>query len=336
MASMVLLAPLMLAAASDAGAQDVFLGCTGTGNEPSELYRIDSLTGSATLLGAMGVRGCSALAFDVSTGILYAAAEPLDSGQSFLWQVEPATGATSPVGATGIEELITITAKISDIAFRSDGTLFAFLQPDPFLATLDVSTGRASVVGFSDIEGRSGNALSFDGAGRLLHADNADLNQLEPDTGMPTPIATLTLPDVPCPGGVVAGGRISAMDVTAEGVLYGVLNCGSGPRASPIYLVTIDPASGVITNVGTSVDGLDGLAIRKGRPGDANCDERITAPDLTAVLEVIGTGVRAPCGGDDANGDGVVDEQDLTLIIAAIFADSLDPPLQVPSPGRSS
>jgi hypothetical protein len=54
--------------------------------------------------------------------------------------------------------------------------------------------------------------------------------------------------------------------------------------------------------------------------GDANCDGVLTAADLPAVVQVIGTGVRVPCGRDDANGDGTVDRSDVDALIGLIFA----------------
>jgi hypothetical protein len=54
--------------------------------------------------------------------------------------------------------------------------------------------------------------------------------------------------------------------------------------------------------------------------GDANCDGRTTAADLTAVITLMGAGARAPCGRDDADGDGVLSAADLDAIVSLIFA----------------
>jgi hypothetical protein len=52
------------------------------------------------------------------------------------------------------------------------------------------------------------------------------------------------------------------------------------------------------------------------RRGDANCDAKVTAADITALLQVIGSPPR--CGAD-ANGDGKVDAQDLLVTIDDLF-----------------
>ena len=52
-------------------------------------------------------------------------------------------------------------------------------------------------------------------------------------------------------------------------------------------------------------------------PGDANRDGSITAADVLAVEDALGV-VPPPCG-TDVNGDGVVDESDVTAILEALF-----------------
>ncbi len=55
-----------------------------------------------------------------------------------------------------------------------------------------------------------------------------------------------------------------------------------------------------------------------GVPGDANCDERVTAADPSAFL-TLPLRDRVPCGNPDANGDGTVNDADLPAIIDRIF-----------------
>ena len=58
------------------------------------------------------------------------------------------------------------------------------------------------------------------------------------------------------------GRRLNAMDYEPDtGVLYASVNAGfrgSGPN----FLATVDPNTGVVTNVGQSVNGLDAIAWR--------------------------------------------------------------------------
>jgi hypothetical protein len=53
--------------------------------------------------------------------------------------------------------------------------------------------------------------------------------------------------------------------------------------------------------------------------GDANCDGRVTAADLPALAMLISADDRAPCRLDDASGDGVLNEDDISAVIEAIF-----------------
>ncbi len=53
--------------------------------------------------------------------------------------------------------------------------------------------------------------------------------------------------------------------------------------------------------------------------GDANCDGLRTAPDVTRLLQLVGTGGDSPCGLADANGDGHLDANDLAPTVASIF-----------------
>lgn len=53
--------------------------------------------------------------------------------------------------------------------------------------------------------------------------------------------------------------------------------------------------------------------------GDANCDGEVTAADVPFLLTLIETGDPAPCGGADADGNGTVDENDLSAMIDALF-----------------
>ena len=57
-------------------------------------------------------------------------------------------------------------------------------------------------------------------------------------------------------------------------------------------------------------------------PGDANCDGRISAADLTALTMNIVNGTHAPCGLDDVNRDSQVDSDDIAALVAVLFGPS--------------
>jgi hypothetical protein len=56
-----------------------------------------------------------------------------------------------------------------------------------------------------------------------------------------------------------------------------------------------------------------------GDRGDANCDARLGAADVIAVVTAIGAGGAVECAGADADGDGTVDAEDVERAIALLF-----------------
>jgi hypothetical protein len=56
-----------------------------------------------------------------------------------------------------------------------------------------------------------------------------------------------------------------------------------------------------------------------GLPTDANCDSRLSAADLTAIVSMLGHPPNPACPFADFNQDGIVDEQDLQTAIVLEF-----------------
>ena len=80
-----------------AGTQTMYgiTGCTQQG--PSQLVQIDLATGAATVIGTTD-RNLGSLEF-AANGLLYAGGDTRDGGNLYI--IDPATGASTPVGATG-------------------------------------------------------------------------------------------------------------------------------------------------------------------------------------------------------------------------------------------
>ncbi|HVO26529.1 MAG TPA: choice-of-anchor V domain-containing protein [Candidatus Margulisiibacteriota bacterium] len=93
------------------------------------------------------------------------------------------------------------------------------------------------------------------------------------------------------------------------------------------------PSPGVYTLYGAGLsannNGTDGgddsnlttvnITVTAGPVGDANCDARVTAADVTAVAARLSSGVPGDCVGVDANGDGSVTTDDVAVVVAALF-----------------
>src|ERR1019366_2078859 len=105
-----------------------------------------------------------------------------------------------------------------------------------------------------------GDGMSFSPAGVLFFAGDGNdgfLRTVNATTGLTTNVATLS----GSPG--AARNAISAGGVKAARSFFAVVfvNVGGGGGGGGVaFLVTIDTTTGVVTNVGATVDGLDAIA----------------------------------------------------------------------------
>jgi hypothetical protein len=238
---------------------------------PASLYTIDASNGTPTLVGVTGFGQVGGIDFNPFTGTLYGIGMDLSTGASQLITINTTTGVATAVGPTGIG------GPVQDISFRSDGTLFAFGAPGGVinLYTIDLSSGAATLVGPSS--SANGGATAFDSSNTLYHLSFTDIQTLNQTTGAATSVGTLTYPfpssDQP---------RTNAMDFDpATGILYGSVHTST---FNPNSLVTIDLGTGVVTEVGQSLIGLDGLAVQPTAPGVPD-----SGSTIALMLGAIGT-----------------------------------------------
>lgn len=99
------------------------------------LYRIDTGTGAATFVGALGVTDIYALGFG-QDGTLFGV-----SNAGSLLSINTGTGAATSIGSTGFGLTFDIAAR------PEDNTLFGATSSAYSLLTLDKSTGSGAVVG---------------------------------------------------------------------------------------------------------------------------------------------------------------------------------------------
>lgn len=59
--------------------------------------------------------------------------------------------------------------------------------------------------------------------------------------------------------------------------------------------------------------------------GDVNCDDQVSAADLTALAGLIPSSDFGPCDSADVNHDGVVNELDMTALVGVIFGSPAAP-----------
>lgn len=236
-------------------------------NGISILYRIDPTTGHPFLIGSIGFERVSGMDFDPVNNTMYATGERIGSNTHVLLTIDLNTGAGQEVAPTGVESLTPTGASpltVSDISFKSDGTLFAYIQNNTDfggLGTINVSGGTLTFLGNTVSAGQRGNGIAFSLSEILFHADDLNVETLDQTTGVATTVVPMGFP----PLSVTNNPRINTMDVhPLTGELYGSLNnkvVGSGLSGTPEnYLVKLDPATGNVAILGPTVGGLDALA----------------------------------------------------------------------------
>jgi hypothetical protein len=237
-------------------------------------YSVNPTTGAATAIGAIGYERVSGMDFHPGTGVLYAVAERDDgSDVAVLITIDTATGAGTEVAALNGGAAHFFGDAYSDVSFRADGTLYAYLDSGDGLGTIDLGTGALTQLGTTNV-GCCGNGIAFSGAGVLLHANDTALHSLDQTTGAATQLALLGFPF----GQVFP--RVNAMDVDPDtGTLYAAVR-----RDFANYLATVDPVTGAVSLIGGSQNGLDALAV---------LTTAVPEPGALALLAVAALGARA-------------------------------------------
>jgi outer membrane protein assembly factor BamB len=139
-----------------------------------QLWSFDLETGTSTALTEMGglAPSLDGLAFQPGTDTLFGLAQWCGG----LYTVDPASGKTELVGATGISGNV-----LAGLAFGPDGGLFA--ATGGFLYSIDPLTGQADVIGSTGLRNVSG----------LVFLDPLDPASPEPIGHMPEPSTMLLL-----------------------------------------------------------------------------------------------------------------------------------------------
>jgi len=268
---------LSLIAGLAAGA-NVFYGVAGQSPALSSLYTIDSATGATTLVGSTGFTGVGAIAVSAG-GVLYGiAGNRSGTGVNHqLITINTSTGAGTLVGLTGV------TGNFTDIAFRSDGVLFAMTRPAGVatLYTINTSTGVATLIN-AGTSLTSGGGLAFNPTDTLYLASGSNLQTVNPSNGAQTNAATLAF--------VSGTNTLPAMKFDPSGVLYAL--AWALDSSPPSQLVTVNTATGAMVSLGSNGVRLEGLAITSGTTGPPPPPPPPTTP-IPSTLLLMGTGVLA-------------------------------------------
>jgi hypothetical protein len=206
------------------------------------LYRVDPGTGKFVLLAPVRVNDQATvtivtLAIHPSTDIVYAASGPRSpTAPSSLLSLDPRSGEAQVLGPIG--------HVVSDLAFTNDGRLYAWLPEENRLAKVDPATGAATLLPPSGITGEPGGGgfVIDDHDAGYVAATGAvgTLDRVDIQTGKVTPGPHLV--GAPFPA------SISNLTFSPDDRMYAVNSNMGAPAATA--LVTIDPASGKVKEVG--------------------------------------------------------------------------------------
>lgn len=235
-----------LYASTAAGAAgELYIISTANGSQVQDIGPLNDATGTNYPITGM--------AFHPTTGVLYGSTGNAGTVDATLVTINPATALVTVVGQfnTGIFNTTGTPATMADIGFDSAGNLYGVASiGGPNLYSINPLTGQATLVG------PNGVATSTTGGGLAISSGNlfygtptaSRYGSYNPATGTYTNITNPVKP---------LGGAYGALEFDGS-VLYG-LNVGTG-SPPPTALVTIDPLTGAVTNVGLSINSLDAIA----------------------------------------------------------------------------
>jgi len=253
-----------------AAAQSLYASSMRTYSDPGyhgvegNLYLVDPETASTRLVTSFNVGGktpvgLDGLAIHPRTGVFYGITAPSSTViPKSLVVVDPINGNVTQVGDLGLVA--------SDIEFASDGTLFAWLPETRQIGTIDINTGRVTARGKPVERGASKGGFTIIGPDKAYVATTGGAGTLDV-----VDIRTGELVTGPQLSGAPFPDLINGLALQ-HGILYAI-NTNFG-RSTQANLITIDPKTGKVTNVGALPNDTDAIAF-----GPAT-----TTKDMTASL----------------------------------------------------
>jgi hypothetical protein len=252
---------LALALAMPAAAQTLYAVSVRTYSDPGyhgvegNLYTVDPENAATNLVTSLNVSGktpvgLDGLAIHPRTGVFYGITAPTSAViPRSLVILDPATGNVTPVG-----ELSQVG---SDIDFDPDGTLYMWLPDTRQVGIVNLDTGQVTTKGAPIERGATKGGFTLIGGGKAYVAGTGGagtLDTIDMNTG-----SILTGPAIT---GAPFPDLINGLAISPKGVLYGI-NTSFG-RATQANLITIDPVSGKVTNLGALPNDTDALTFGPG------------------------------------------------------------------------
>jgi hypothetical protein len=254
----------------------------GADGVAGSLYSVNLGSGSATFVAPIklnGVQsiGITGLAAHPQTGQFYGITSPLGNDLPHsLVTLEPASGHATLIGDLRFAG--------SDIAFNRAGVLYTWLPSTSQVGSVNLATGAVTPIGSPGQPGTlAGLAIDSNGVAYITPKGAAGtLDTIDTNTGTTTTGPPLT--------GAPFSSVINSMTFTPSGLLLAV-NSNAGAPAHT-RLVTINVATGVVSNIGTLPDDTDALtfaqASRTGDNGNPWSGQSIALMVLGVIALLIG------------------------------------------------
>jgi hypothetical protein len=225
------------------------------GSSASDLFTIDPATGVATSIGPTGIAP-TGLAFDPTTGLLYAASSNQSPGSPrSLYTVDPATGVATLVSQFTLSGVpLGNGHPVADICFDAGGQLYGWVEHEDSFAIIDKATGAVTIPSSSGLS-TYGDGMDVDPQSGALYVcpvggpcgntpppsfgDCGSYYTVDPVTGV------LTVQPSFLTGGLVSDGpAVGCLSFDNSGLGWAFLN-----DFPDCYLVTIDPVGGAVTDI---------------------------------------------------------------------------------------
>jgi len=227
---------------------------------PGELYRINPATGAMVQdIGPLndasgGNYPITGLAFNPMTGLLYGSTGNAIAGkEARLVTINPASGLVTLIGSfyAGPVNSSGTPATMADLAFDSLGNLYGVGSiGGPQLYSISLVTGQATLIGNTGLTSTSGGGLGISPTSIFYGTPTSSrFGTYNSGTGTYVNIANPTKP---------LGGAYAALAFNGS-TLYG-LDLGPSSTGLATELVTIDPATGAVSDIGGSIPSLDAIA----------------------------------------------------------------------------
>ena len=236
----------------------VLYAATAAGST-GELYVLDASTGAVIKdVGPLNdVAGANfpitGLAFHPTTHVLYGSTGNDSGSPGTFVSIDPFTALVTVIGPynAGPVSGSGKPATMADLSFDTAGNLYGVGSVGgPQLYSIDIATGQATVIGSTGLTSTTGGGLAIDPSGVFYGTPTATrYGTYDSMTGAYTNIAAPLRP--------AGGGGYGALSFSGD-TLYG-LNIGPG-SPPPTHLVTIDPTTGTVTDIGASLNSLDAIA----------------------------------------------------------------------------